>query len=393
VIVTPLAIHSPRAVRDTLLARGWDSTRAGTAAAGLGPFAVRFDGVTAEEVEALVRQAGKLGLDVITGPDWAILAGSFARLGALARPWVQPPELADLCYRLGLALPPDPVTEWATARGRISLTAPVLVGILNVTPDSFSDGGRLATPAAALAQAEQLLEDGAGILDIGGESTRPTARQPVTEAEELGRVLPLIEMLVGRHPSLLLSVDTVKAAVARAALEAGAAIVNDVSGFRLDAAMAGVVAAAGAGVVLMHSRGPLSEISSDVHADYAGDVTAAVMAELGGAIERATNAGVAPASVAVDPGLGFGKTADQSLALLDGLTALCSLGHPVLVGPSRKRFLGAATGRGVAERDVATAAACVVAYERGARLFRVHDVAVARDALAVAHAAREGPPP
>ena len=391
-IVTPLAIHSPRAVRDTLLAHGWESTRAGTASSGLGPFAVRFDGVTPEVLEALVRQAGKLGLDVITGTDWAVLAGSFARLGALARPWVQPPELADLCYRLGVALPPDPVTEWMTARGAVSLSAPVLVGILNVTPDSFSDGGRFVAPAAALAQAERLLEDGAGILDIGGESTRPTSRQQVNEAEELGRVLPLVETLVGRHPSLLLSVDTVKSAVARAALEAGAAIVNDVSGFRLDPAMAGVVAVAGAGVILMHSRGPLAEISSDLHADYGGDVTAAVMAELGAAVERGTRGGVAPERIVVDPGLGFGKTAEQSLTLLDGLAALRSLGRPVLVGPSRKRFLGAATGRDVAERDVATAAACVVAYERGARLFRVHDVAVVRDAVAVAHATREGPP-
>ncbi|MFI5209900.1 MAG: dihydropteroate synthase [Gemmatimonadales bacterium] len=390
-IVTPLAIHSPRAVRDTLLAHGWDSTRAGTASAGLGPLAVRFDGVTAEVLEALVRQAGKLGLDVITGDDWAILAGSFARLGALARPWVQPPELADLCYRLGLALPPDAVTEWVTARGTVSLSAPVLIGILNVTPDSFSDGGRFVAPEAALAQAERLLEDGAGILDIGGESTRPAARQPVTEAEELARVLPLIEALVSRHPSVLLSVDTVKSAVARAALEAGAAIVNDVSGFRLDPSMAGVVATAGSGVVLMHSRGPLSEISSEVHADYAGDVTAAVVTELGAAVERATRAGVAAQRIVVDPGFGFGKTAAQSLVLLDGLAALRSLGRPVLVGPSRKRFLGEATGRDVAERDVATAAACVVAYERGARLFRVHAVAVARDALAVAHATREGP--
>lgn len=389
-IVTPLAIHSPRAVRDTLLAHGWDSTRAGTASAGLGPFAVRFDGVTPEVLEALVRQAGKLGLDVITGDDWAILAGSFARLGALARPWVQPPELADLCYRLGLALPPDPVTEWVTARGTIPLSAPVLVGILNVTPDSFSDGGRFVAPEAALAQAERLLQDGAGILDIGGESTRPTAREAVTEAEELGRILPVIEALVGRHPAVPLSVDTVKAGVARAALEAGAAIINDVAGFRLDPAMAGVTSAAGAAVVLMHSRGTLAEISSDRHADYGGDVRATVLAELGATVEAATAAGVPAGRIAVDPGLGFGKTADQSLSLLDGLSGLRMLGCPILVGPSRKRFLGAATGRDVAERDVATAAACVMAYERGARLFRVHDVAVTRDALALAHAVREG---
>jgi dihydropteroate synthase len=392
VIVTPLAIHSPRAVRETLLAHGWDSSRAGTASAGLGPFAVRFDGVTQEALEALVRQAGKLGLDVITGSDWAVLAGSFARLGSLARPWHQPPEIADLCYRLGLVLPAEPATEWVTARGAISLAAPVLVGILNVTPDSFSDGGRFAAPDAALDQAERLLRDGAGILDIGGESTRPVAREAVTEAEELGRILPVIEGLVGRHPGVPLSVDTVKAGVARAALQAGAAIINDVSGFRLDPAMAGVTSAAGAGVVLMHSRGTLAEISSDRHAEYGGDVRATVLAELGATVEAATAAGVPASRIAVDPGLGFGKTPDQSLSLLDGLSGFRMLGCPILVGPSRKRFLGAATGREVAERDVATAAACVMAYERGARLFRVHDVAVTRDALALAHAAREGGP-
>jgi dihydropteroate synthase len=392
VIVTPLAIHSPRAVRDTLLAHGWESTMAGTASAGLGPFAVRFDGVSQEALEALVRQAGKLGLDVITGDDWAVLAGSYARLGALARPWHQPPELADLCHRLGLVLPPDLAGAWVTSRGAIALEAPVIVGILNITPDSFSDGGRFLAPPAALAQAERLLEEGAAILDIGGESTRPGAREPVSEVEECRRVLPVIEALVARHPALLLSVDTVKAAVARAALEAGAAVVNDVSAFRLDGAMAGVVAAAGAGAVLMHSRGTLPEISSDAHTDYAGDVRAGVLAEVGAAVEAATKSGVTADRIVIDPGFGFAKTAEQSLALLDGLAAFRSLGRPILVGPSRKRFLGAATGRDVAGRDVATAAACVMAYERGARLFRVHDVAVVRDALGLAHAAREGLP-
>lgn len=389
-IVTPLAIHSPRAVRDTLLAHGWEGTMAGTASAGLGPFAVRFEGVRQEALEALVRQAGKLGLDVITGDDWAVLAGSYARLGALARPWHQPPELADLCYRLGLALPPDPAGGWGTGRGVIPLDAPVIVGILNLTPDSFSDGGKFVTPAAALVQAERLLDEGAAILDIGGESTRPGAREAVSEAEECRRVLPVIEGLVARHPSLMMSIDTVKAGVARAALEAGGAIVNDVSGFRLDGAMAGVVVAAGAGAILMHSRGALSEISSDTHTDYAGDVRAGVLAELGATVEAAIKSGVAADRIVIDPGFGFGKTAEQSLALLDGLAAFRSLGRPVLVGPSRKRFLAAATGRDVAGRDVATAAACVMAYERGARLFRVHDVAVVRDALALAHATREG---
>jgi dihydropteroate synthase len=196
----------------------------------------------------------------------------------------------------------------------------------------------------------------------------------------------VVEALVREHPGVLVSVDTVKAEVARAALEAGAAIVNDVTGFRLDPSMAKVAAAAGAGVVLMHSRGPLLEIASYTYADYAGDVVGGVLAELRDAVSAAARAGIAEDAIAVDPGFGFSKTVEQNLHLLDQLPALQALGRPVLVGPSRKRFLGAVTGRPVEDRDRATAAACALAWERGARLFRVHDVAAARDALAVAAA-------
>src|SRR5690606_39087187 len=191
-----------------------------------------------------------------------------------------------------------------------------------------------------------------------------------------------------RHPGVPVSVDTVKAAVARAALDAGAAIVNDVSAFRLDPAMAGVVAATGAGVILMHSRGSVSTMARLDHAEYAPDVVTGVRDELAAALDRALESGIAAERVVLDPGFGFAKTADQNLALLDGLEALRPLGRALLVGPSRKRFLGSVTGREVAERDVATAAACVLAWERGARLFRVHQVGVTRDALAVAHAVR-----
>jgi dihydropteroate synthase len=178
----------------------------------------------------------------------------------------------------------------------------------------------------------------------------------------------------------------VKASVARSALAAGAAIVNDVSALRLDPELAGVVSAAGAGVILMHSRGSILEVSSYTHADYAGDVVSEVLRELREGLDRAAQAGVAPDAIVIDPGLGFSKTVEQNLLLLDQLAAFQALGRPVLVGPSRKRFLGSATGMPVEDRDRATATACALAYERGARVFRVHDVAAAREALALAQA-------
>ncbi|HXE57177.1 MAG TPA: dihydropteroate synthase, partial [Gemmatimonadales bacterium] len=336
-------------------------------------------------VEALVRRAAQLGLEVLTGPDWAVLAGSLARLSALARPWGGPPELAEVAYQVGLALPAEPTSVWPTARGPVPLDKPALVGILNVTPDSFSDGGRFSALEPALAHAQRLLDDGAHILDVGGESTRPGAR-PVPAEEEIRRVVPVIEALVRRHPWLMISVDTVKAEVARAAVEAGAAIVNDVSAFRLDPGMPEVVASTGAGVILMHSRGTVSTMASLELADYGADVVRGVLAELRGALDAAVAAGIPAERIVLDPGLGFAKTPEQNILLLDRLASFRGLGRPILVGPSRKRFLGAITGREVGDRDRATAAACVVAYERGARLFRVHDVAAAREALSVAHA-------
>lgn len=389
-IVTPLAVHSPRAVREVLRARGWDAVRAEAAASGLGPIAVLLDGLDEPVAEALVRHAGHLGLEVLTGDGWALLAGSHARFGALARPWGGPLELAELAHQLGLSLSPEPATVWQTARGPVAVDRPVIIGILNLTPDSFSDGGRYHSLEAALAQADRMLAEGAAILDLGGESTRPGRPEPVPEAEELRRVLPVIEALTARHASLLLSVDTVKSGVARAALAAGAAIINDVSAFRLDPAMAPLASQSGAGVILMHSRGSVSDMATFDHADYGGDVVGVVVEELRAAVEAAEVAGVAADRIVVDPGLGFAKTPEQNILLCDRLAALLSLGRPVLVGPSRKRFLGAITGLDVGDRDGATAVACVMAFERGARLFRVHHVAATRQALAVARAIREG---
>ena len=389
--VTPLALHSPRAVRDALRSHGWDEGLAATAAAGIHSTAFHLTGLDQGALEALVPFAGGLGLEVLTGDSWAILAGSRSRLSVLARPWTVPPPLAEVAAGIGTAMPAEPVSAWQTARGSIPLDRPILIGILNVTPDSFSDGGRFAGTAAALAHAETLVQEGATIIDVGGESTRPGREAEVPLEEELRRVIPTIEGLVKAYPSLIVSVDTVKASVARRALEAGAAIVNDVSGLRLDPAMAATAAAARAGLILMHSRGSVLEIASYTHADYAGDVVGAVMIELREALVRAAAAGVGPESTVLDPGLGFSKTVEQNIELLDGLSGLQALGRPLLVGPSRKRFLGAVTGLPVEDRDRVTATACVLAYERGARLFRVHGVAAAREALALAQA-MEGPP-
>jgi dihydropteroate synthase len=385
VTVTPLALHSPRAVGDTLRAHGWDAGQAAAAAGGLHPLAFHLTGLDQDALEALVRLSGTLGLEVVTGDGWAVLSGSRSRLSAFARPWLVPPALSQLAVEVGLAMPAEPAAAWETARGTVPLDRPVLMGILNVTPDSFSDGGRFAAVDDAVAQADALLKAGAAIIDVGGESTRPGRDAPVPAAVELARVLPVVEALVRRHPALLLTVDTVKADVARAALGAGAAAINDVSGLRLDPALGAVVAEARAGLVLMHSRGTILEIASYTHAAYE-DVVAEVVAELGVALAAAAAAGVASGATVLDPGFGFSKTPEQNILLFDRLDALQSLGRPVLVGPSRKRFLGAVTGQPPEARDRATATACALAWERGARLFRVHDVAAARDALALAQA-------
>ena len=274
---------------------------------------------------------------------------------------------------------------WRTARRTIPLDRPCVMGILNVTPDSFSDGGRLATVADALRAAAALRDAGADVLDVGGESTRPGAGA-VDEAEERRRVVPVIRRLAAEI-GLPVSVDTRRASVAVEALAAGAEIVNDVSALSFDPAMAGVVSAAGAGVVLMHMRG--TPETMDAAATYA-DVAQEVAAELAVRRDAALAAGIAREAIVLDPGLGFAKTVEQSFSLVNRLECLVALGQPVLVGPSRKRFLGAATGRPVAERDAATAALCVAARFRGASVFRVHDVRLVREALAVADAVLAG---
>ncbi|HEX7089930.1 MAG TPA: dihydropteroate synthase [Longimicrobiales bacterium] len=271
------------------------------------------------------------------------------------------------------------------------LDRPCIFGILNVTPDSFWDGGRHAGVDAAIAHAAALLEQGADVIDVGGESTRPGAL-PVPADEELRRVLPVVRELARRWPDLLISVDTVKAEVARAALAEGAAVINDVSGLRLDPGVGEAAAEAGAGIVLMHSRGPVDRMASYELARYGPDPVAEIVRELAEAMERARAAGIASAAVVLDPGLGFSKRTEHSAAAIAGLDRVLALGRPVLVGPSRKRFVGElAGGLPPAERLEPTIAACIVALLRGARLFRVHDVLAVRRALTVAEALLDTP--
>lgn len=265
---------------------------------------------------------------------------------------------------------------------------PFLMGIVNATPDSFSDGGRFLDPEAAVAQALRLAAEGADLVDLGGESTRPGA-PPVPADEELRRVVPVIERLRARGFALPISVDTTKGAVARAALAAGADLVNDVSGLA-DPDLARVVAAARVPAVLMHTRGTPAEMQS--RAVYA-DVVAEVAAELRAVLDRAVAAGVDPASVILDPGVGFAKTAEHNVALLARVGELRALGRPLLVGPSRKSFIGKLTGAPVEDRVPGTLAAVTACVLAGVELLRVHDVAACRQAALVAAALRDAAHP
>ena len=256
-------------------------------------------------------------------------------------------------------------------RAPLALGARTLVmGIINVTPDSFADGGRRFDPALAIAYGLRMTADGADILDVGGESTRPGA-EPVDAGEELRRVLPVVEALArdGRVP---VSIDTYKAAVARDAVAAGATIVNDVSGLQYDADLAAVVARAGAALVLMHNRGRSAEMCRGaVYGDVAGEIGG----ELEAAIDRATRGGIPRDRLILDPGFGFAKRAEHTWESLARLDRLAELDRPILVGPSRKSFLTAATGeRSPDERDWATAAAVTASILAGAHIVRVHAV-------------------
>lgn len=259
---------------------------------------------------------------------------------------------------------------------------PLIMGVLNVTPDSFSDGGLFDDRQRAIARAHEMIAQGADIIDVGGESTRPGA-PPVSRDEELRRVLPIIEAL-SSQTSTPISIDTTKSDVADAALEAGAALVNDISGATLDPEILAVTATHGAALVLMHMLGTPETMQSIV--SY-GDVVRDVVDFLTRRVDAAVAAGVPAARILVDPGIGFGKHLEHNLALIRGVGQLAALGHPVLLGTSRKSFLGELTGRTEPTRRVfGTAATVALGVEYGAHVFRVHDVAEMSDVVQVAHA-------
>jgi dihydropteroate synthase len=259
---------------------------------------------------------------------------------------------------------------------------PILMGILNVTPDSFSDGGEFFGVEAAVVQAETMVDEGARIVDIGGESTRPGS-DPVSEEEELRRVLPVVRGILEARPRTIVSIDTYRASTAEAALDAGAHLVNDVTALS-DPRMVSLVAERGCPIILMHMLGEPKTMQKDPRYE---DVVHEVRDFLAKRAERATRAGVALGDIILDPGIGFGKTYEHNLALLNRLDALVELGFPVLVGASRKSFLGKIVGSDSSkDRLFGTVATSVLAYERGATLFRVHDVRANKEALAVAAA-------
>jgi dihydropteroate synthase len=280
---------------------------------------------------------------------------------------------------------------------------PTVFGILNVTPDSFSDGGNFFSTEEAIAQAGRMISEGADAIDVGGESTRPGAK-PVSAREELKRVLPVIRGIRSRWSDISISIDTVKAEVARAALAEGASIVNDVSGMSLDPEMPRVCAEAGCSVVLMHSRGTVADMASYDNAVYGNDPVGEIVAELEESVQTAQRGGIHPGRIALDPGIGFSKRTGHSLAVLVELPRIVALGYPVFVGASRKRVIaelirytgGVGTSAGGTtlapelisndDRDMTTVGVNVVAFFAGARIFRVHRVRPNRLALDAAWA-------
>ncbi len=387
--VNALTPREPSAIRDALARRGLDPGRADIASRGLGPVALLFDAVSGEDRDLLDEAARREGLECLTGDGWALISGSASALAGMIRPNALhvPAGTAEEIERL-LQGTMDLSVEWKTHRGHLSLQAPAVVGILNVTPDSFSDGGRYENPNDAIRHGEHMIEAGTDMIDIGAESTRPGVSDRLEPAEEWRRLEPVLSQLARQFPSVAISVDTVHSETGRRALASGAWALNDVSGLRFDAEIATVCAEFGAGLILMHSRGSFPEMATYQHAEYE-DVVGSVLEELEHSVRVAEDRGVSRERIVIDPGLGFAKRPEHNYAVLRGLTVIAARGFPVMVGPSRKRFLGHVIGADVVDRDNATAAACVAAYALGAKLFRVHDVSRVREALQIAYAVRE----
>jgi dihydropteroate synthase len=324
------------------------------------------------------------GLAVLKGTQGALALGSIAQIWLAARSLADALEreplreaARELMRRAAEVASPAHGSAWKLPRSRLPEGRTLVMGIVNATPDSFSDGGAYDP----VAQGMKLAEEGADIIDVGGESTRPDAT-PVGAVEERRRTEHVVREL-SRRTRLPISIDTTKAAVAAPALDAGAEIINDISGLARDPEM--VRAANGAALCLMHMRGTAADMQSRAHyLDLHGEIEQ----ELIEALERARAVGIPPERIALDPGLGFAKTADQNRTLLRRLRELAQLGRPLVVGASRKSFIGASTGKPAPDRLIGSVAAAVIAATNGASIVRVHDVAATREALAVADSIR-----
>lgn len=271
---------------------------------------------------------------------------------------------------------------WKVRQKVVTFDRTLLMGVVNVTPDSFSDGGKFLDPEKAAEHAVRLAEEGADILDFGAESTRPGAG-PVSAMEELKRILPVLA-IIREKVQTLVSIDTTKPEVAKQCLEEGADIINDMSGFRNSwKKMSGVVKDSGAGLILMHGRGTPQTMQTLT--DYQ-DLEGEVLKELAESVERALKAGVERERIVIDPGLGFAKTTEQNLAILRKLRPFLATGYPVLVGPSRKSFIGQVTGRDVHEREFGTAACVAACVAQGVQVIRIHDVKAMRDVVKMSEA-------
>jgi len=381
VIVTPLASRSTRSLRDALLSHGWEGVTSAETAAGMETVSLHCAPLADAALPALVRSAGRLGLEVVTGPDWAVISGARSRLSAFARPWTLPPELADLSLAVAAALPAELPAEWRTARGTLPMADGVVIGIL-----SLARAGADAIESL-LPMAEALLEGGATLLDVSAGGRRPGREATAMMAAERDTLGRAVTALLGRWPALLVAAHTAESEVAAAALRAGAAIVNDPSGLTHDPGMASLVARQGAGLMLLPPRVPPAAADPPPPDDGPGSgVLSSVIDALRAGLQRAADGGVTMEQVVVDPGFGLGRTAAANWALLRGLPGLRALGRPICVGPSRKRFLAELPGP-PPDADRAAAVVCALAWERGARLFRVHDPAAVRDALRVVSAA------
>jgi len=385
--------------------RAGGTAKEAEALAGKGPagafppdgLALAFENLSANEADRLNRLMAAAGGTITVLPKTGGADGEAEVILAGARR-----HFADLVTRLEQAPAPGPalgrevaraIENHARRRFRIRLGArtlavgprPAIMGVLNVTPDSFSDGGRYLDPTDAVARAERLVQEGADLVDVGGESTRPGS-DPVPEDEELARVMPVVETLASRL-DVPISIDTRRARVAREAASAGAGLINDVTGLLGDPEMPAAVAETGAGCVIMHMLG---EPKTMQHRPQYDNLMADIARHLRRGMQAARDAGVPEEAIIVDPGIGFGKTLAHNLEVLARLGQLRALGVPILVGPSRKRFIGEVAGvPAPADRVPGTAAACTLAVAAGALLVRVHDVAEAVQALAVAAAVRD----